>query len=107
MRKGLCNVEGMTCMHLSGLVQSHQEDTLHLTHLDLPQRYLPSNISDRLLNLSLSAEKEIVPAFYASSKGEIEHRQKFLEAYNTTLSDLDINKLFQDKIWKSFFRSHC
>eukprot|EP00816_Leptocylindrus_hargravesii_P004721 CAMPEP_0196825486 /NCGR_PEP_ID=MMETSP1362-20130617/93084_1 /TAXON_ID=163516 /ORGANISM="Leptocylindrus danicus, Strain CCMP1856" /LENGTH=423 /DNA_ID=CAMNT_0042205923 /DNA_START=583 /DNA_END=1851 /DNA_ORIENTATION=- len=77
---GLLNHVNMTREEVSNAIRHRQEHDLNLSAIEFPLICLSPKEEEDLLGASLGYELKLQPDWYASSKGEIEHRAKFSDA---------------------------
>eukprot|EP00957_Ditylum_brightwellii_P209884 15363722-Ditylum_brightwellii.AAC.1 len=65
------------------IIQHRQEEVLNLTHIDFPKTCSDDEVMDLILELSLEAERSMVPEFFNSAIGETVLRSKFDTEKNT------------------------
>ena len=58
---------------------------------------------DFLLDVSIRAERELVPDFFSSPRGETELKLDFEKRSKTTLCEVDIAAMLNESGWKQFF----
>eukprot|EP00814_Leptocylindrus_danicus_P021917 CAMPEP_0116024260 /NCGR_PEP_ID=MMETSP0321-20121206/12198_1 /TAXON_ID=163516 /ORGANISM="Leptocylindrus danicus var. danicus, Strain B650" /LENGTH=937 /DNA_ID=CAMNT_0003495931 /DNA_START=987 /DNA_END=3801 /DNA_ORIENTATION=- len=77
---GLLNHVNMTREEVSNAIRDRQENDLNSSAIEFPLICLSSKEEEDLLGASLSYELKLQPDWYASSRGETEHRAKFSDA---------------------------
>ena len=63
----------------------------------------PQEVLDFLLDVSIRAERELVPDFFSSPRGETELKLDFEKKSKTTLCEVDIAAMLNESEWKQFF----
>ena len=86
--------------------RKRQEVDLNLTANDFPLQCLSVEQEERLLNRSLQFEKHLLPEWYESPRGEIEHRAKYAEALEKRkFCSIRAFEVLKDEGWRNFFLS--
>lgn len=85
---------------------SHHETTLNETYRDFPL-VCPQQIEyEGFLNKSLLLEQKVLPDFFHSAFGEVEHIKQFWEAANKgKFCHIDTATVLEDPHWVDFFSS--
>ncbi len=82
-------------------IKRHQEQTLKLRSSDFERVCLPTDILEKVWQLSLSTESMLFPEQVNSTKDDLKF--DFDKATRTTLCKLDVEKILGKDEWQSFF----
>eukprot|EP00978_Attheya_sp_CCMP212_P010743 scaffold26148_cov58-Attheya_sp.AAC.4 len=90
-------------MHVTKIIQHHQETTLHRTIKDFPLQCLVEKKLARLLNMSITVERNVFADTWSDER-EADHRASFARAVEKQLyCSIDTDLVLKDKDWRLFF----
>ena len=105
-RKGMINIkEKNKFKFCRDTIQAYQEKVLNLSSSDFSYQCPPHNVLKHLREVSLQAERELLPAFYSSVNGEIQLTTDFEIQSKTLLCEVDMAATLETPVWKHFFNS--
>ena len=107
--RGLLNITSnsnvLRCKAIAMATKYH-ERVMNETSKDLPQICPKTEELEEFLKMSLDFEKELLPEFYNSPKGEKAHRANFWKAVaKHKYCWIDLDTALQDTRWEPFFHS--
>ena len=86
--------------------KKRQEVDLNLTANDFPHECLSVEQEESLLNRSLQFEKHLLPEWFESPRGEVEHRAKYAVALQKRkFCSVEAFEVLKDEDWRNFFLS--
>mmetsp|Transcript_25280 Transcript_25280/g.37053 ORF Transcript_25280/g.37053 Transcript_25280/m.37053 type:complete len:437 (+) Transcript_25280:182-1492(+) len=97
--------DGMSRDDARDVIQHRQEEVLNLTHVDFPKTCIDDEVMGLVLELSLEAERTMVPEFFDSARGETVLRSKFETDKNTVFCAVDYDELWKQNGWLDFFQN--